>query len=249
MKSFDNQKFFWGIFVISLISISLVGYYSPIHQSLEYHHFSEQRTILGIPHFGDVITNLFFAIAGVLVWFKNKNNAEYYNGQKFIFNGFCLSAIALCLGSGYYHWNPNNYGLFWDRMTMLFGFTFIFIDTCIRYYILNHRYIVTKTFVLQFMFFCTLLPWVLFDRLEVYVLAQFFVMSVMPLLAIKDWFEHGEKNKHILLMFLFYTFAKIFESTDDSYLQLIYISGHSIKHICYAVALYYFGNGILKKAS
>ena len=62
MKSFDNQKFFWGIFVISLISISLVGYYSPIHQSLEYHHFSEQRTILGIPHFGDVITNLFFGV-------------------------------------------------------------------------------------------------------------------------------------------------------------------------------------------
>ena len=101
--------------------------------------------------------------------------------------------------------------------------------------------------IIQFLFLYTLTPWIYYDRLEIYVFAQFFVMTVLPLLAMKNWFEKGDKYKYILLMFIFYSLAKIFEATDYFFFDFFILSGHSIKHICYAFALFFFGQGILKK--
>lgn len=245
----NNSQFFWIIFSISLVLVSLVFFIHPLHQDLHYHNFAEQRHIGMIPHWGDVLTNLSFAIVGILLLLNYRNNREYYNGQKLIFYYFCFSCIALCLGSGYYHWNPNNFGLLFDRATMLIGFCLIFLDTSIRYGIITRRNLFTKIVVMEFLFLVTLLPWIRYDRLELYVFTQFFVMSVMPLLALKNWLEGGQQYKHIFLMFTFYSFAKFFEFYDDFFYQLFKFSGHSIKHICYALSLYYFGKDILKKSS
>ena len=38
----------------------------PIPQNLEYHDFADQRQILGIPHMWNVMSNLPFAVIGVL---------------------------------------------------------------------------------------------------------------------------------------------------------------------------------------
>jgi hypothetical protein len=34
-------------------------------QPLSYHHFADQRSWLGIPNFGDVVSNILFAVFGV----------------------------------------------------------------------------------------------------------------------------------------------------------------------------------------
>lgn len=246
--SISNKSFFNLIFIFSFLLIVAVFFIHPLHQDLAYHNFSEQRHFGIIPHWGDVLTNLCFALSGLLL-FRYKNNVEYYGGQKILFYCFIFSCFALCLGSGFYHWNPNNFGLLLDRATMLLGFALILLDTSIRYGIFNHRNLCTKIVAIEFLFLITLLPWLRYDRLELYVLAQFFVMSVMPLLAIKNYLEHGQQYKHILWMFLFYSLAKFFEHYDELFYQLLNFSGHSIKHICYAISLYVFGKGILKKGS
>lgn len=243
----NNQLFFWSIFSISLVIIIFIFFNYPVHQDLSYHNFAEQKILGNIPHFTDVITNLSFAFVGILLFLKYKNNEEHYASQRILFYLFCFSAFALCLGSGFYHWNPNNYGLLFDRITMLLGFALIFLDTTIRYKIFSHTNLFTKIFLIELLFLITLVPWVMVDRLELYIFAQFFVMSVMPLLAIKNFREGGNQYKHILMMFLFYSIAKFFEFFDYFFYQLINISGHSIKHICYALALYYFGKDILKR--
>lgn len=259
MNNITNKKFFYLILLFSSVLIGTLFFVHPIHQNLSYHNFAEQRFLVGIPHWGDVITNLSFAIAGVLL-LAFKNNIECYPGQKNVFYLFIFSCIALCLGSGYYHYNPNNYGLLWDRATMLLGFALILLDTAIRYNIISHKNLLIKIFLMELLFLITLFPWVYFDRLELYVLAQFFVMSVMPLLAIKNYLEQkvshnglltnkNAMHQHILYMFLFYSLAKFFEHYDVLFYNLIGFSGHSIKHICYAIALYMFGRDILKKAS
>jgi hypothetical protein len=48
-----------------------------IPQSLDYHHFADQRPLLNLPNFGDVISNLPFAIVGI--WGSSpseKNNSR-----------------------------------------------------------------------------------------------------------------------------------------------------------------------------
>ncbi len=47
--------------LIALIALLL----PPIPQPLDYHNFADQRAWLGIPNFGDVASNLPFAIVGV----------------------------------------------------------------------------------------------------------------------------------------------------------------------------------------
>lgn len=259
MPIMTNKNFFYLILLLSSILVGTLFFVSPVHQDLAYHHFAEQRFLFNIPHWGDFLTNIAFAITGLLL-LRFKNNLEVYAGQKKLFYCFVLSCFALCLGSGYYHYNPDNESLVWDRATMLLGFALILIDTAIRYHIFNEKHLLTKIFFIEVLFLITLLPWIYFDRLELYVLAQFFVMSVMPLLALKNYLETKNMGyavstnnhnlyQHILYMFLFYSLAKFFEHYDLLFYQLLNFSGHSIKHICYAIALYMFGRNIFKKAS
>lgn len=243
-----NKKFFYIILLLSSLLVGGLFFFHPIHQDLHYHNFAEQRFLGSVPHWGDVLTNLGFAITGLLL-LRYKHNTEQYPGQKTVFDCFVFSCFALCLGSGYYHWSPNNYVLLWDRATMLLGFALILLDTAIIYSIFTPQHLVKKIIGLELLFLLTLFPWVCFDRLELYVLAQFFVMSVMPLLAIKNYLEKGSHYQHILYMFLFYSLAKFFEHYDVFFYHLLGFSGHSIKHLCYAISLYMFGKDILKKAS
>ncbi len=47
--------------VITIIALFI----SPIPQPLSYHNFADHRAWLGIPNFGDVVSNLPFAIVGL----------------------------------------------------------------------------------------------------------------------------------------------------------------------------------------
>ncbi len=53
-------------FLVALFFATAVGLYfiEPIPQSLLYHEFADRRSWLGIPNFGDVTSNLPFAVAG-----------------------------------------------------------------------------------------------------------------------------------------------------------------------------------------
>ena len=49
--------------VAGLIALAFVA---PIPQPESYHNFADQRRLLGIPNFWDVVSNLPFAVAGAL---------------------------------------------------------------------------------------------------------------------------------------------------------------------------------------
>ncbi|MBT8229972.1 MAG: ceramidase, partial [Bacteroidia bacterium] len=109
-----------GIFIIAITVILIVIGFAisePIIQPEQYHQFSDTSTILGIPNFWNVISNLPFliiGIAGVLYFLDQPNRLPYL-----IF----FSGIALCFfGSCYYHWHPTTETLVWDRLPMTVGF-------------------------------------------------------------------------------------------------------------------------------
>jgi len=104
------------MFLFGLAAISLLGLFllvPPIPQPQDYHQFADQKTLLGIPNFWNVVSNVPFIAVGAagLRYFRRDVSAGLF------FLGVFLTGFS----SSYYHWNPNDAGLFWDRLPMTGG--------------------------------------------------------------------------------------------------------------------------------
>ena len=103
--------FLFGLAAVSLLGLLLVP---PIPQSQTYHRFADQRTLLGIPNFWNVVSNLPFILVGALGLARVRGNLSA--------SMFFLGVFLTGFGSSYYHWRPDDSGLFWDRLPMSFAF-------------------------------------------------------------------------------------------------------------------------------
>jgi len=119
-----------GVNILLFTSVLLFGsipFIPRIPQPQSYHNFAGQRVWLSIPNFGNVISNLPFAIFGAmgLLFLLRANSAGFFRDSReripwaFFFLGIFLTAF----GSAYYHWYPNNSTLVWDRLPMTIAFT------------------------------------------------------------------------------------------------------------------------------
>ena len=95
---------FLGLAAASLAALLLLP---PILQDQSYHRFADERTLFGIPNFWNVVSNLPFIAVGAV------GLRQFYRDPATLalFLGIFLTGF----GSSYYHWNPNNDTLFWDR--------------------------------------------------------------------------------------------------------------------------------------
>ena len=103
--------------LFGLAAISLLGLLSvpPIRKRRIYHGFADQRTLLGIPNFWNVVSNLPFMLVGA-AWACDTFAATCRRGM------FFLGVFLTGFSSSYYRWNPNDAGLFWDRLPMTVAF-------------------------------------------------------------------------------------------------------------------------------
>lgn len=105
------------------IVVAVVAFVTPpVPQSLAYHHMADERAWLGIPNALNVLSNLPFAIVGLLglsalpaAPFRTPWERWPYAA---LFAGVALTAV----GSSYYHLAPDNARLVWDRLPMTIGF-------------------------------------------------------------------------------------------------------------------------------
>jgi hypothetical protein len=67
MKRIRRKRRALWPFLVLAIAVGIAALLVPrTPQPLSYHHFADQRTWLGVPNFGDVVSNLLFLLAGVL---------------------------------------------------------------------------------------------------------------------------------------------------------------------------------------
>jgi hypothetical protein len=88
-----------------------------IPQDQTYHQFADQHTILGIPNFWNVVSNLPFLAVGAAGLRRFRQDPA----TVVFFLGVFLTGI----DSSYYHWNPDDGTLFWDRLPMTLSFAAI----------------------------------------------------------------------------------------------------------------------------
>jgi hypothetical protein len=98
---------------LAAASLAVLLLLPPILQDQSYHRFADERTLFGIPNFWNVVSNLPFIVVGAA------GLRQFYRDPATLalFLGIFLTGF----GSSYYHWNPNNDTLFWDRLPMTLG--------------------------------------------------------------------------------------------------------------------------------
>ena len=226
--------------LIAIIALLL----PPMPQPQDYHNFADHRRWLGIPNFGDVVSNVPFAVVGLwgLISVVRMRSGRFADPRQrwlyvVMFSGLILTAV----GSTYYHLAPDNARLVWDRIPIM-------------------------------IVFMALLAAVIAERVNVGVgLALFPVLETAGIGSVLVW-RAGEPQGHgdlrfyaavqvyailVLLLALlfpakytrgadfaavvgFYVLAKILEESDRQVFALVdIVSGHTLKHLAAAAAGYW----------
>ena len=236
--------------LIAIAVAGLVGllFLDPIPQDPAYHLFADTRTILGIPNFSDVLSNLGLGIVGVLgvvtvmgprgkLIFHQPSDARPY---LFFFTGVAL----ISLGSAYYHWAPSNFGLLWDRLPMAVAFM-AFCAAIIADRIdadAGNGWLLALLIGLGIL---SLAYWYWTESqgrgdLRLYGFVQFYPMVAMPIACALFPAQRYTRGRYIFGVIALYGLAKVFEWFDGEIFEVLggTASGHTLKHLVAAVAIY-----------
>jgi hypothetical protein len=181
----------------------------PVHQDPAYHNFADSRTLLGIPNFWNVITNLPFVLAGLVGLRKCPGFANAV-----LFSGLLLTG----LGSAYYHLSPSDQTLLWDRlpMTIVFMSILAIVKGADRWLLLT----------LVGLGIASVLWWRYSGDLRLYGVVQF-----GPGLLLLPALRSSPGKSYLRVITILYVLAKIAEGFDGSIYLYLPLSGHSLKHL------------------
>jgi hypothetical protein len=238
----------WVLAAITVALVVIVCLLPRIPQPQSYHAFADQRSLLGIPNFWNVVSNVPFAIVGLwgLVYLFRLNDEEL--SLRFIdrrerrpyvvlFAGPVLTAF----GSSWYHWQPNDARLVWDRLPMTIVFMSLIaalmmerINLRAGLWLLPVLLLVGASSVLQW--YWSSLHGV--DDLRFYGTVQAYsVLFLLLVLLCPPRYTHG---RDLAIVAGLYVLAKLFATFD----RTIYgwghiVSGHTLKHLAGALAGYW----------
>jgi hypothetical protein len=214
-----------------------------IAQDPAYHQFADQRTLFGIPHFFDVVSNvpfLFIGAWGLLVSLQSSKQMFAETSERWPYVVLFLGVLLTSFGSSYYHWNPNNHTLVWDRLPMTVGFMGLLSATIAER--INHGFGIRWLLPLVLLGIASVVYW---NRTELagagdlrpYVLVQFGSLLVLILILILFPPKYTG-GRYIGYAIGFYALAKVLELADVAiYRVLRVVSGHTLKHLAAASAI------------
>ncbi|MBZ5506994.1 MAG: ceramidase [Acidobacteriia bacterium] len=105
---------------VCIAALAAVAFLPPIPQPEAYHHFADQRSIAGIAHGLDVLSNLAFLVSGLLgMLFVAKAGLTLDAGTRWALATLFFGLVLTSIGSGYYHLAPDNQRLVFDRLPMI----------------------------------------------------------------------------------------------------------------------------------
>jgi hypothetical protein len=208
---------------------------SPIAQDPAYHDFADRRGLLDIPNFLNIATNLAFlavGIAGIVLCATQKGLSARWAWMT------CFTGVVLVFfGSAYYHLAPDNGTLVWDRLPMSIGFMALSVAVLADY--INPRLEKTLLAPAIILGLASVIYWHYTDDLRPYVLVQFLPLLMIP--ALLFLFRGARQDRGFLLTaLLIYMLSKLAEHFDHAVFELSgeIVSGHSLKHLLAATALF-----------
>jgi hypothetical protein len=235
-------KIMLAIIVAAIIAILNID---PIAQDPAYHNFADQRRILGIANFFNVVSNLPFVIIGIMgirLVALHKATGGLAELQT-MYLTFFVGTLLIGFGSAYYHYHPDNQTLLWDRLPMTIAFMALF-GAIIGEYISTR--LAWKLFIpLLLLGIASVVYWHVTELnghgdLRAYALVQFLPILLIPLIL---WLFDSKLNgdKYIWGIIGAYAASKLMELFDAGLYSILgSLSGHSLKHLFAAFATLMF---------
>jgi hypothetical protein len=245
------------LFLVTALVAATALLLPPIPQPQSYHLFADRRNFLGIPNFGDVVSNLPFAVVGLwgLVFLLRPGTGQTSNRfinvmerwpYLIIFTGLLLTAF----GSSYYHLHPGNARLVWDRLPMTVVFMSLVSATIAER--VSVRAGLWLLPVLLLIGVGSVLQWHLSELrgagdLRFYSAVQAYsVLFLLIALLLPPRYTRGSD---LAIVAAFYVLAKVLELLDKPIFELTgrIISGHTLKHLAAAGAAYWILRMLAKR--
>jgi len=237
-----------GILIALAVAMAFACCLLPrIPQPLSYHQFADRRSLLGIANFGDVVSNLPFALVGIwglvfLFQAKSREDRGRFLDRRerwpyfFVFAGLLLTAF----GSSYYHLAPDNARLVWDRLPMTI--TFMGLVAAVIAERISVRLGLWLLPLLLLVGMGSVLQWYWSETrgmgdLRFYASVQAYstLVILLAFLFPRRYTRTGDFG----LVVGFYVLAKLLETFDRPIFAALHVvSGHTLKHLAAAAAGY-----------
>ena len=216
----------------ALFVLALAALFAPALPAAAWHipHFVDTRAWLGVPNAGDVLSNLAFLAMGVWGSERLRARRDAPVGASWFFVGLILT----CLGSGFYHLDPDMpQRLVADRLGMAVAFAgFLGIAASERISVRAGEAVLVLMMVAGL-----LAAWVARENLTPWVVVQFGGMALAVGLALTRP-RPGALGVPLGGVIVFYVLAKLFELGDATIFEATghFVSGHTLKHLAAALA-------------
>lgn len=231
-----------GLLVLGAVTVLFVLFLEPIRQDPAYHNFADQRRLWGLPNAADVLSNLLFAIAGLWgLWgLRNLAGDRFHQPwERWGWAVVCLAMFSTSLGSSYYHWEPHNVSLFWDRLPMTVAFMSL-LGLVIAERV-SFSFGKWALIPLVLVGIASALVWHIGERqgagdLRFYAVVQAGSVLAVPLLLVL-FAPRYERGSDLLIAVGWYLLAKLLELLDRTIYALgAVVAGHALKHLAAGVA-------------
>lgn len=233
-----------GLLFLACVGVTAFGL-DPVAQPLEYHQFADVRACFGLTNCGDVLSNIGFALAGAYgLWVLRTDKGLFAREQRVLKSLFMLffgAITAVSIGSTYYHLDPDNVRLFWDRLPITIAFLVLFPAILADRIDLKAGVHIASAALPAGV--AALVYWLWSESIGAGDLRFYGLVQAYPLLCllVVPWLlpaARYSQTRYIYSMLVLYGVAKVLELFDEQVLTLTgqLISGHSLKHLVAAAA-------------
>ncbi len=226
-----------ALLLVAIAAIVATAFVEPLPQPLAYHDFADQRTLLGVPNFWNVVSNLPFLFVGIAgMWRLRRSGVD---PQRMALRLFFFGVALTAFGSGYFHLAPDNFTLVWDRLPMTIGFMALFSFVMGAY--ISPRLGRGALLPLLLLGLASVAYWHFTEQaglgdLRFYGLVQFLPMLLIPLIMVL-FRATRIRSVTLIWVLVWYGLSKVLEHFDDQVFSAVgLLSGHSLKHLAAAVA-------------
>lgn len=201
-----------------------------------YHQFADRQSVLGIPNFWVVGSNVGFllaGIAGLVVVFSGRARFEAAN-ERWPWAVFFAGVLLTAFGSSYYHLAPDNDRLFWDRLPMTIAFMGLVASQVVDR--ISVRAGLALLAPLLAAGAAPVLYWRWTEQMGAgnvvpYGVLQAYAVIVLVLLATLERSRYTRGND-LFWIFGWYVLSKLLETFDDEIHSLAgFVGGHTLKHL------------------
>jgi hypothetical protein len=211
--------------VAAAVCIVVLG---PIERGASFHHYADQRRWLGIPHAGDVLSNLAFVIVAV----------RYFRQVPAI----AAAVAAIGLGSAIYHWAPSDTTLVVDWAPI--GVTLMLVLAIVIRDRIGQRSAHVTLAAGPLAAVVAVGYWLVTGGtgdgdgtrgdMAPYVAVQLLGVALPPILALVA--PGRIAARYLLAAVVCFVVARLLGANDAALLDAIGLSGHSLKHVAAAAA-------------